>query len=153
DFGDAALLRVAHFFDELAIEERLPVVVDANMRDAERGAFVDDLLVEIHRHDTLAAVHLVAWTEHALCVAEIGALDLNDVRQTPGPVAARGEEHAPDRLRVCDERLFGDGTGAALQAHFLLRSFAEAISGGVTRLCSMTRRRISFRPIVGAYPM
>ena len=41
--------------------------------DAERGALVHDLLEQPHLHDTLPAVHLVARTEHALGVAEVGA--------------------------------------------------------------------------------
>ena len=87
DFGDALRLRVAHLLDELLVEERLAVVVHAHVRDAERGALVDDLREQIDVHDALPAVHLVARAEHALGVAEVRALDLDDVGQPRRAVA------------------------------------------------------------------
>ena len=88
DFGDALRLRVPHLLDELLVEERLAVVVHAHVRDAERRAFVDDLAEQIEVHHALAAMHLVARAEHALGVAEVRALDLDDVGPARRAVAA-----------------------------------------------------------------
>ena len=96
DFLDAFLLGVADFLDELPVDERLPVVVDAHVGDAERCALVDDLAEEVERHDALPAMHLVARAEHALGVADVGALDLDDLREPGRAVAAGREQQPPD---------------------------------------------------------
>ncbi len=117
DFLDALRLGVAHLLDELAVEERLAVVVHAHVRDAERRALVDDLLEEVHVHDPLLPVHLVARAEHALGVAEVRALDLDDVRQPAGLVAAGREQQFSDGLGVGAQQPLGGGSRATGQRH------------------------------------
>ena len=109
---DALLLGVAHFLDELPIDERLAVVVHAHVRDAERGALVDDLREQRHVHDALLALHVVARAEHALRVADVGAFDLDDLgqrRRRSRPVASssrrtglalRAQQRAPRAWRA-----------------------------------------------------
>src|SRR5579871_3716395 len=83
DFFDAARFRVADLFDELLIEKRFAVVVHADMRDAQRGALVDDFSEQLEVHHALPAMHLVTRAEYALRVAQVRALDLDDI----GPAA------------------------------------------------------------------
>ena len=47
DFLDPLLLRVADLLGQVAVEERLAVVVDADVRDAQLRALVDDLLEQL----------------------------------------------------------------------------------------------------------
>jgi len=117
DFLDALRLGVAHLLDELAVEERLAVVVHAHVRDPERRALVHDLLEEVHVHDALPPVHLVARAEHALGVAEVRAFDLDDVGQPSGLVAAGREQQLPDGLGVGAEQPLGGGSRATGQGH------------------------------------
>ena len=98
DFPDANLLRVADLLDQLPIDERLAVVVHPHVRDAERGALVRHLPEQRHVHDALLALHLVARAEHALGVADVGALDLDDLGQHGRAVAPGGEQQAADGL-------------------------------------------------------
>jgi hypothetical protein len=98
------------------IEEGLAVIVDAHVRDAERGALVDDLPEQIEAHDALPPVHVVARTEHALRVADVRALDLDDLRQDRRAVASRREQQPAHRLRVAAQRRFRRAAGCRLQA-------------------------------------
>ena len=97
---DALLLRVADLLDELAVDERLAVVVHAHVGDPELGALVHDLLEQVEAHDALLAVHLVAGAEHALRVADVRALDLDDLRQDRRAVTPGREQQPPHRLRL-----------------------------------------------------
>ena len=71
------------------------------------GALVDDLLEQLHGHHALPALHLVARTEHALGVAEVGALDLDDVGESGRAVAAGGQEHPAHGLGVGRQEALG----------------------------------------------
>ena len=108
DFLDPLLLGVADLLDQLAVDERLAVVVHPDVRDAELDALVHDLLEQVEAHDPLLAVHLVARAEHALRVADVGALDLHDLGQDRRAVAAGREQQTPHRLRLLAEHVFGD---------------------------------------------
>ena len=47
-----------------------------------------------------APMHLVARAEHALRVADVGALDLDDLGQRGRAIAPGREQQPPDRLRL-----------------------------------------------------
>ena len=59
-------------------------------------------------HDALPAVHLVARAEHALRVADVRALDLDDVGQARRAVAPGREQQPADRLGVGRQQPLGD---------------------------------------------
>ena len=99
------------------VDERLAVVVQPHVADAERRALVDDLPVERVVDDALAPVHLVARTEDALGVAEVGAFDLDDVRQPGGAVASGREHQFPDGSGVASQQPFGCLAGLPRNSH------------------------------------
>src|SRR5262245_56887524 len=123
----------------MAIQERLAVVVHADVRDAERGALVHDLLEELHAHDALAAVHLVARAEHALRVADVRALDLDDLGQDGRAIASGRQQQPLERLRLAAQHRFRRPSRGGLDSHQFLSD-------------AMTRVRISSSSTVGSYP-
>ena len=94
--------------DELPVDEGLAVVVNPHVGDAELGALVDDFAEQVELHDALAPMHLVAGAEDALRVADVGALDLDDLRQAWRAVAAGCDEQTAQWLGLLQQhRLCG----------------------------------------------
>ena len=105
DFLDALLLGVAHLLDQLPVDERLAVVVHADVRDAERRALVDDL-AGTGRPSMIPCLRCMSSRgQNTHLALQMFVLSIWTISGQAGRAVASGRQQQPAHgLRVCAQQ-------------------------------------------------